>query len=244
MHEDCYHKMYLNEESHWWFKSKIDIVRALLRIGVTDIKNKKILDAGCGTSFLSKCISPNLANIYNVDNCELSLNYSKRRGMLNVISADLNQLPFNNEAFDVCVCMDVIEHNKDDKLLVGELGRVVKKGGVMVASVPALQSLWSPQDKKLGHYKRYNKGGFGELFEDNFDIIKLSYFNSLLFPPIFIFRKVFNAFPGLLKEKDELDINNKFLNRILYHIFSLESYLLRYVNLPFGVSLIIVARKK
>ena len=78
MHKDCYHKMYLNEERHWWFRSRALIVNSFLKTVVKDIGNKKILDAGCGTSFLSKYISPNHTNIYSVDNCELSLSYSKK----------------------------------------------------------------------------------------------------------------------------------------------------------------------
>ena len=146
--------------------------------------------------------------------------------------------------FDVCICMDVIEHNKSADILVNELGRVVKRGGIIVVTVPAMQFLWGPHDKKLGHYKRYKKEELNKLFMNEFNILKLSYFNFLLFLPIFLLRKIFNFFPELLKNRDELDINNKFLNKVLYKIFSLESYLLKYINLPFGVSLIIVARKK
>lgn len=244
MHEDCYHKMYLNEERHWWFKSKADIAKKLLNLFVADIENKKILDAGCGTSFLSKNISPNIGNIYNVDNCPISLEYSRKRGMINVINANLGILPFDGDVFDIGFCMDVIEHNEDDQGLVKELARVIKKGGVLVAAVPALPSLWGPQDEKLGHYRRYKKNGFEKLFQKDFDILKISYFNFLLFPIIFLFRKIFNIFPGMIKERDEVDINNKFLNSILYKIFHLEGKLLQYMNFPIGVSLIIVARKR
>lgn len=244
MNEDCYHKMYSNEEHHWWFKSKADVVRELAKKYIGAINNKRILDAGCGTSFLSKSISPNISNIYNVDNCSISLDYSRKRGMTNVINADLNLLPFNDGVFDIGLCMDVIEHNKNDQKLVHELSRVIARGGTIIAVVPALQSLWGPQDKKLGHHRRYKKNEFKELFQKDFDILKLSYFNFLLFPPIFLLRKIFNAFPHVLKERDELDINNKFLNNFLYKIFSSESHLLKYIDFPMGVSLIIVARKK
>ena len=244
MHEDCYHKMYLNEERHWWFKSKVDIVRELSSLYIDNIKNKKILDAGCGTSFLSKSISNNLSNIYNVDNCPISLEYSEKRGMLNTVNADLDSLPFNNEVFDVGICMDVIEHNEDDSMIVNELARVIKQDGVLIAAVPALSSLWGPQDEKLGHYRRYKREEFKRLFEEEFHILKLSYFNFLLFTPMFLLRRIFNIFPSILKERDELDINNKFLNKILYKIFSSEKYFLKYINFPIGVSLIAVLRKK
>lgn len=244
MHEDCYHKMYLNEEHHWWFKSKADIVKTMSNFFIEDMDSKKILDAGCGTSFLSKNISKNINNIYNVDNCPISLDYSKKRGMLNIVNADLDCLPFENCVFDVGVCMDVIEHNEDDQAIVDELARVIKKGGILIAAAPAARSLWGPQDKKLGHYRRYGKDEFKKLFEKDFISLKMSYFNFLLFPPMFILRKIFNMFPNILKERDELDINSGFLNNFLYRIFSFEAILLKYVNFPIGVSLIAIVRKK
>ncbi len=244
MHEDCHHKMYLNEERHWWFRSKVDVTRELLNFFVSNINNKKILDAGCGTSFLSKNISSNTGNIYNIDNCFISLDYSRKRGMINVIHADLSTLPFDNGFFDIGLCMDVIEHNKDDQGLVNELARVMKTSGVLVVAVPATPALWGPQDEKLGHYRRYKKNEFKKLFEKDFDILKISYFNFLLFPIIFLLRKILNIFPSILKERDELDINNKFLNNFIYKIFSSESKLLKYVDFPVGVSLIAIVRKK
>jgi len=227
--------MYLNEERHWWFKSKVDIVRELLKKYNGGMENKKILDAGCGTSFLSKSISSDANNVYSVDNCPISLDYSRKRGMQNIINADLGALPFGDGAFDIGICMDVIEHNNEDRALVGELARVIKKGGILVAAVPAMPSLWGPQDEKLGHCRRYKKDELRGLFEENFEILKISYFNSLLFLPIFLLRKLFNLFPTILKERDELDINNKFLNNFLYKIFGLEAVLLKYADFPVGV---------
>jgi len=245
MHEDCYHQMYLNEEHHWWFKSKVDIVKELTHKFVgRDLKSLKVLDAGCGTSFLSKSIVSNLHNLYNVDNDQLSLYYSKKRGVVNIVQADLNIMPFSDNSFDLTFCMDVIEHNEDDRYLVGELSRVIKPGGIIIASVPALMQLWSPQDVKLDHFRRYKIKQFSELFEDKFEVLKASYCNTLLFPPIYLLRKIFNIFPNITKDKDELEINNKFINNILYKIFSQEAKLLKNINLPVGVSCIVVARKK
>lgn len=243
MQEECYHKIYLNEERHWWLRSKIDIIRELLK-KYGGMGGAKVLDAGCGTSFLSKSIFNDLGKVYNVDNFPLSLEYSRRRGMINVINSDLNKLPFPDGFFDVGICMDVIEHNQDDQGLVCELSRVIKSGGLLLAAVPAMPALWGPQDKKLGHFKRYMKDDFGKLFEKDFEILKLSYFNSLLFLPVFILRKLFNLFPAILKERDELDINNKFVNYILYKIFHSEAFLLKHIDFPFGVSVLAVARKK
>jgi len=244
MHADCYHKMYINEEHHWWFKSRVKIVKDLLRNFSISVADKKILDAGCGTSFLSKSITNNPDNVFNVDNCDISLDYSKRRGMVNVINGDLLNLPFEKDWFDFCVCMDVIEHNSNDAELVHELARVIKKDGIIITAVPATKALWGPQDEKLGHFRRYEKNEFAKLFQEDFEILKISYFNTLLFPAVYIMRKIFNIAPIILKEKDELDMNNKFFNGLLYRIFSFEGNLLKYFNFPAGVSLIVVGRKK
>ncbi|MFA5133280.1 MAG: class I SAM-dependent methyltransferase [Patescibacteria group bacterium] len=245
MEDNCYHKMYTNEERHWWFRSKIDITRSLIEKFIGDIGGKKVLDAGCGTGFLSKSVVPEMGDIWAVDNCGLSLSYAEKRGHKNIFSADLGKdLPFESSSFDLCLCMDVIEHNEDDAAITRELARVLKSGATLIATVPAMRSLWGPQDEKLGHYRRYGTGDFKKLFEENFEIKKISYFNFFLFPVIYLIRKIFNLAPGLLRQRDELDINSKFFNNLLYNIFHLESHLLKYADLPFGVSVVIVAQKK
>jgi len=244
MYEGHRQKLFANDECHWWLKTKKDVVKKFLSIFAVDLRGKKILDAGCGTGFLSINLAPNLANVYGVDSSGTSLEHARQRGLLHTICADLNKLPFNNNTFDVCFCMDVLEHNLEDQPLINELGRVMCRGGILIVTVPASPSLWGPQDDKLGHFRRYKKERLANLFSKDFEIMKISYSLFSLFPAVFILRKFFKLFPKIMEEKDELDINNKFLNSILYKILKFEGGLLKYIDYPAGVSLVAMARKK
>jgi 2-polyprenyl-3-methyl-5-hydroxy-6-metoxy-1,4-benzoquinol methylase len=58
--------------------------------------------------------------------------------------------------FDSILYMDVLEHIQDD---AGELRLAVEKlapGGALIVLAPAYESLYSPFDKAVGHYRRYD----------------------------------------------------------------------------------------
>lgn len=241
MHTDCYHKMYETEEGHWWFKGKTAIAKALIRRYFGN--GKKILDVGCGTGFFSKSLALSGYEVTSVDGSELALEYCKKRGLKNLILSDACKLPFPDNSFDAVVALDILEHIKDDGVAVKEWTRVLKPGGIMLIFVPALQLLWSPQDIKLEHYRRYDKDALGKALR-GMRIEKLSYFNTLLFLPVFLFRIVTNISPSLLKNRDELDITGPKINYLLEKIFSFESRYLVNSNFPIGVSLLAVSRKE
>lgn len=241
MHTDCYHKMYETEEGHWWFKGKTAIAKALIRRHFGN--GKKILDIGCGTGFFSKNLLEMGYEVTSVDGSSLALEYSKKRGLENLILSDACKLPFPDNSFDAVVALDILEHIKDDGAAVREWTRVLKPGGIMLIFVPALSLLWSPQDTKLEHYRRYDKDTLGRALQ-GMRIEKLSYFNFFLFLPVLLFRAATNLFPFLLKNRDELDITSPKINSLLEKVFSFESRYLVSGNFPIGVSLLAVSRKE
>lgn len=76
-----------------------------------------------------------------------------RSSGLNVVSINLERdpLPFADEAFDVVLCNQVLEHVKELFWLVSELARVCKVGGHLVLGVPNLGSLHNRVALVLGH---------------------------------------------------------------------------------------------
>jgi ubiquinone/menaquinone biosynthesis C-methylase UbiE len=55
---------------------------------------------------------------------------------LNLIVADMHQLPFADKVFTVVICTGVLEHAYDVKAVVAEMHRVMKRGGVLLLEVP------------------------------------------------------------------------------------------------------------
>ena len=80
-------------------------------------------------------------------------------------------------AFDTILYIDVLEHIEDDK---GEFARSYHRlnpGGHLVVLCPAHNFLFSPFDKAIGHFRRYNKSMFRELSDR--EPVRLEYLDSL-----------------------------------------------------------------
>src|SRR5579884_921889 len=79
---------------------------------------------------------------------------------------------------DSCVCLNVLEHIRDDRAALENMAHVVAPGGTIVLIVPAFQALYGPIDRKLGHLRRYRKGNLLRLAHDcGLSVKELRYFN-------------------------------------------------------------------
>ena len=116
------------------------------------LEQKQILDAGCGVgAFSEPWVKDN--TVYGVDFSVKSLEFAAGRG-LKTFNADLGALPFADGAFDLVVCIGVIQLIPDYEPIVAELARVTKPGGTLL-----LQTLHrgSVQRKLLGLFERAKK---------------------------------------------------------------------------------------
>jgi len=179
---------------------------------------------------------------HGIDLSELPLSFSRKRGHQRVMRASATDLPFESDSFDLVTTLDVVEHLDNDVKGLTEIRRVLKPGAPAIIFVPAFQSLWGPNDDQSGHKRRYRlKELRAAVMEAGLRIERISYANFAMFLPIWIGRKILNALGR--DEQAENRINHPVINNLLAKIFSSEArWLLRH-NLPFGVSIICVARK-
>ncbi len=83
---------------------------------------------------------------------------------------------------DSVVCLNVLEHVRDDRLALEHMREVLAPGGRAVFLLPAFESLYGPIDRNLGHFRRYSKASWRELAEGTGFRVALSrYFNSVGF---------------------------------------------------------------
>ena len=83
---------------------------------------------------------------------------------------------------DSVVCLNVLEHVRDDRTALVHVHRVLEPGGRAVFILPAFESLYGPIDQKLGHFRRYSKSGWQKLAADcGFRVAESRYFNSVGF---------------------------------------------------------------
>jgi SAM-dependent methyltransferase len=180
---------------------------------------------------------------FGMDMSNEAINFSKEIFDGNVEKGALpDQVPYEENFFDLIIALDVIEHvDRDIDSLKAIRSRLVS-GGKAVITVPAYMFLWSAFDEMNEHKRRYTRTELKtKLEQTGFTIEKISYFNTLLFPVVFVVRMLNNFF----KHDGESDIAmpSRPVNFVLEKIFGIEKYLLRIARLPFGVSILAVVRK-
>lgn len=239
MQAEEYARMFQYEGDYWWFVGRRQLVLELLQKYPTE---GLILDAGCGTGAML-CELSTLGSVVGVDLEFQALRYARQRGDFPLLQARLEALPFPSETFALVTALDVLEHLPNEMPALHEIRRVLKPQGLAVFTVPAYQWLWSKHDVALHHYRRYTAHGLrARLEEADFEVLKLSYSVMLMFLPILLFRWA-DRFSSKPPSASVVPLPNR-LNRWLTGLQSLEARLIRHLNLPFGVSLVAVARKR
>jgi len=211
---------------------------------LTGLEQPRILDVGCGTGatmgFLER-----YGEVTGVDVSPQAVKYSQGQGRTQLCLADGAHLPFVEGSFDLVTALDLLEHLEQETVGLREMWRVLKNGGHLLAVVPAFAFLWSDFDRFSGHYRRYDRSELRERIESaGFEVTRLSYFNTLLFPFVWAVRG-FKNFVGRWKAfRSDLEMSTPGLNKSLAGVFSLEGGLMARGDLPFGVSLVCIATKK
>lgn len=238
-----YSKMHKFEEEYWWFKGRRDLILESVRILVEDLPAGRILDVGCGTGLNLKILSK-YGHAYGLDFSNEALRFSRSRGDLPLIKASADKLPFKNDAFDIICALDVLEHIDDDKSAMLEINRVLKSGAPFVLTVPAFEFLWSIHDEANHHKRRYEKSLLIQsLRSSGFTIEKITYWNFFLFPFIAVAR----LFRKLGRQEKTSDIAKLpwVMNYLMLRILKVENFMIgKNLNLPAGVSLLCICRKK
>jgi len=109
-------------------------------------------------------------------------------------------------------------------------------------TVPAYQFLWGPHDVVNHHKRRYTRAGLRRvLYAAGFELRMLSYFNTILFPAALV-AWVGERLAGV-RADPRPHVPPPPLNTLLTTVFAMEKYLLRGITLPYGLSLIALARR-
>jgi SAM-dependent methyltransferase len=244
MQQHTYAIMNRVEDSHWWFVGRRAILEEFLRQIIQNpkskIQNPKILDVGCGTGANLEMLAQFGAS-EGVDVSDDALEFCRRKG-LKVHKGLAEKLPFADESFDVVTALDVVEHLDDDVAGLKEMHRVLKTGGRALIFVPAFMWLWGVQDDVSNHRIRYTRAQIVErLQQAGFAIERATYANITFFAPILAGRTLMKL-TGI-KPESENNVNVSALNGIFGKIFGAERFWLKNFNFPFGVSIVITARK-
>lgn len=246
MESGFYQDYFKLEKGNWWFRVRRNLIFALLKKYLPAATRKtEILDFGCGSGFLVGELQKLGYEASGLDRSAEAIDYGTGRGIRNLKIQQGDKIDFPDGRFNLVLALDVLEHIKDDARAIREIERVLKPGGWVIITAPAYMFLWGVQDEVSRHFRRYSRSELVNKFKSSssLKIIKQSYFNTLLFPPIALFRLVSKLLPKPKRESD-FEIGGGFVNSVFYYIFNLESDLLKYLNFPFGVSILLVAKKE
>lgn len=231
------------QKRHWWYRGRRFIVRTLFQKYIGEQKTTdSFLDVGCGTgegSFIVK----NPHQLTGVDESDEALALAREKGYRALHKGPADRLPFLNASFSGILAMDVLEHVASDGMMLEECFRVAAPEAILLLTVPAFMWLWSRHDEIFGHKRRYTKGELVQKVEKaGFEVLFASYKVMFLFPVVALF--------WLIERRSSKHISKFFplpriLNTLLFSALVFEGMLLWLgLRLPFGSSLILVAKKK
>jgi SAM-dependent methyltransferase len=244
MQQHTYAIMDRVEDKHWWFVGRRAILESFMRGMVAHLKKPgselRILDIGCGTGANLEMLAQ-FGEAVGVDVSDDALEFCASKG-LKAKKGLAEELPFSDESFDITTALDVVEHLDDDIAGLKEMFRVTKKGGYSLIFVPAFMWLWGVQDDISHHRIRYTRKQIVERIEKaGLKVERATYANWTFFAPIFAGRTLMKL-TGI-KPESENNVNVSALNGVFGKIFSAERMWLKNFNFPFGVSIVVVARK-
>ena len=246
MHARHYKDVFDNQRTLWWYQgmrylSSLYLCRYLPPSKTSKIR--QILDAGCGTGAALSFLS-HFGDVIGVDIASEALRYAKKLG--NVRKANISNLPFNDQTFDLIYSFGVLYHQwvQDDKKALKEYFRVLKPNGILLIEEPALHWLMGNEDAiAYGKHRYYASEMKERLTACGFSITTLSYVNFFLLP-FAILRRLPQVI-GLAEPQEHSDIFTypQFINRICYAILQFEAHILQYIRFPIGMDIICIAKK-
>jgi SAM-dependent methyltransferase len=247
MRREFYAEYFQTEDRHWWFLGRREIFLRLLDryLGpAPENPARRVLDVGCGTGTMVRHLS-RYGRAEGIDADSEAIRFCRERGIERVRHVASLPLPFDEDTFVLVTALDVLEHIDDDAAMLAEIHRVLSPGGKLLVSVPAYRFLWGPQDVISEHKRRYVARELeARLAGAGFELQRLSYFNTFLFPPIAAIRllRISRIRKHELRSDFELTKPGR-INALLARLFALEAPLLERLDLPFGVSILGLAFK-
>lgn len=236
------------EDRHFWFQARNHILSLLARQAVADFApGYRVLEVGCGDGnvlrFLEKACPDGM--VVGLDYFQEGLAYARDRCSCALVQGDLRLSPFS-KPFHLIGMFDVLEHLADDRQVLRDLWRILDPQGKLLLTVPSGPELWSAFDEASGHVRRYRQQQLQEILQEcGFAVEYLTPYMTGIYPLVWLSRRLGKNGPDEVAQAVERDLRIiPILNGVLSAVLSPEiSWIRRRRTLPFGTSLLAVARK-
>jgi SAM-dependent methyltransferase len=233
------------EDANFWFFSRNQLILWALKEYSQDFNS--LLEIGCGTGYVLSGVAKQFprATLYGSEIFTAGLNFAATRlPSVSLMQMDARDIPFEDE-FDVIGAFDVLEHIKEDELVLAQVHAALKPLGCILITVPQHSWLWSPTDEYACHVRRYSALDIHKKIESaGFNIIRSTSFISTLLPVMMVsrfFQK--NVSDREFNAATELKIP-PLLNKLFLKMLRAELAIIKKgFSLPLGGSRLVVARK-
>ncbi len=243
--------LFAAEERHFWFVARNKVICELARKVLNKKSAPSILEVGCGTGNVLQALEREFpqAQLIGMDLFQEGLQFARRRVHCGLVQADLAYPPFAGDV-DLLGMFDVLEHIRNDTDVLDQAYREIKAEGWLLLTVPADPGLWSYFDVASHHVRRYTHTGLVDKVRKAGFIVEFSSpYIAATYPLVWLTRNVKN----ITAQSDDSAVESQaeddlkiipVINEILRGILYLEAgWLSRGNTLPFGSSLVLLARK-
>ncbi|MCZ7646798.1 MAG: class I SAM-dependent methyltransferase [Planctomycetota bacterium] len=240
MEEELFDSLHRYGKRHWWFRGRRRVVFSLLD-RYHRRREGRVLDLGCGVGTNLDELA-RYGEVWGADPSTKALDFCRTffPGRLDEVWLP-QKVPYADASFDLITMLDVLEHVEDDVGALQRVLRLLKPGGTLLLTVPALRWLWSQHDVEHHHFRRYHRGELRrKLLRLGFDVRFISYAMFLLLPAMGGARLLLRPQTWSARH---LEPGTRGLAKPLEWIFSSERHLMRLAPLPIGGSLVAVARR-
>ena len=233
------------EATHFWFHGFRRYVAPAIRRIAAGRRDLDILDCGCGTGYNLKTLLQPYGRTFGFDFDADAIRRARATGRP-LVRADIQRIPFRSNTFDLATSFDVVQSVRDDRAALRDMARVLKPGGSVVLNVTALDVLRGDHSDVWGELRRYTRERAVALVCDaGLEPGRISYLFGSLVPLMLAVRRVqamrrrYRAPTG----DEDLTVPSLPVNLALTALVRAEVALASRVTMPFGSSLLIVARK-
>jgi 2-polyprenyl-3-methyl-5-hydroxy-6-metoxy-1,4-benzoquinol methylase len=245
--------LFKSEDKHFWFQSRNRIIASLVRqMTAVWSPGYQVLEVGCGNGNVLRVLEHVCTNslVIGMDLFAEGLRQARHRVACPLVQGDMHSPPFRSN-FRIIGLYDVLEHLPDDHQVLSDLYQMLSPDGLLMLTVPAHMALWSYFDEASHHYRRYSRNDLTEKLQNaGYCIEYISYYMLTLYPIVWLNRRVSGSLKNHTQQSEyELALQelrvSPLLNSPLNFILRWEQAAIsaRY-TLPFGTSLIVIARKQ
>jgi SAM-dependent methyltransferase len=232
------------ERDHFWFRGFRRFVEPFVREAAGGRPGARILDCGSGTG-VNLPLLARYGTAIGIDLTWTGLAFARERGERRVAQASATSLPFATGTFDVVASFDVIYAlpDRDEAAALSEMHRVLRPGGHLVVNAAAMGILKGNHSLLAGEIRRYTRRTLAaRLTRVGFDVRRMTYTNATIMPLVAGVRLV-QRLSGNEESRREISTPPAPINAALTGLLAAEAAALRFVDMPFGSSLLALARK-